>query len=321
MYLWVPLKIGSDHGSHFATEVFTEICRMGGIVHKMGAPYHHEAVGQVERQNQLVTQVRSMCEKSNGIDDWPMAMLRMQFTHNTSVNESSKFSPLEILTGHAPRDVTILLTEIKENKNKSLMDKIKYMHDKQMRISKLIEEASMNIRTAQKQRNAKRKCRGKAYREGDLVRVVVSVSDRGKQGGKKLAPLLSKVYVVTEVLKGGWTFKLNPYNRKGRDKVRHFNELVTAYVRDGVIGCKNHTTDDSSSTDTDDGTKASEDDYEESSDADKSESSTNPVCEDVLPSQNLRPRRVTRPPTRLEMQWGGKVHGDTRRAYTDSSDY
>ena len=319
--LGYPKKIGSDHGSHFATEVFAEACSMGGITHEMGAPYHHEAVGQVERQNQLVTQVRSMCENKIGIDEWPMAIVRMQLTHNTSINESSKFSPLELLTGHVPRDVTILMNDTKENRNKQSGDKIKYMHDKEKRLSKLIEEASTNIRMAQKKRNAKRRCRGKAYQEGDLVRLLVSVSDRGKQGGKKLAPLFSKVYVITEVLKGGWTFRLKPYNRKGREKVRHFNELVTAYVRDGTVGCKNHTSDDTSSSASDENSSSSDTEQDEHRDTDLPEDSTEPLQQEEPQSRSLRPRRATRPPTRLEMQWRGKVHGDTRRAYTDSSDY
>ena len=320
--LGYPVRIGSDHGSHFTSEVFSEVCRMGGIEHKLGAPYHHEAVGQAERQNQLMTQVRSMCDTTNGINEWPLAVVRMQLTHNASVNDSSKFTPLELITGHRPRDITVLLKE-KNRINSKVVNKAGYMTDKEDRIRKLIDRASANIRSAQKERNKKRICRGKPYRRGDLVRLQLSTADRGKQGGKKLAPLLSKLYTVKEVLQGGWTYRLQPYNRKGREKIRHYNELVNAYVRDGECGYKS---------------RISELDYSssqpEQSDQHESETATSPsdsesevswVSEDnvhdqITPySRSPRPTRIRQPPSRLGIRWDKKSHDEIRQTVTESS--
>ena len=43
-----------------------------------------------------------------------------------------------------------------------------------------------------------------------------------------MAPVFSDVYIVKEVLGGGWTYLLTPANGVLKDKVRHFNNLRKA---------------------------------------------------------------------------------------------
>ena len=51
------------------------------------------------------------------------------------------------------------------------------------------------------------------------------MAERGKLGGKKMAPLYSDVYIVEEVHGEGWTYTLVPENGIGRKKIRHYNCL------------------------------------------------------------------------------------------------
>ena len=37
--------------------------------------------------------------------------------------------------------------------------------------------------------------------------------------------------MVYEVIGGGWTYRLKPLGRRGRNKVRHFNDLKNATIR------------------------------------------------------------------------------------------
>ena len=57
-------------------EVFQALCRIAEIIHKLGAPEHPESQGQVDRQSQLIGQVRCMCERKT----WPGVIL----IHNDS---------------------------------------------------------------------------------------------------------------------------------------------------------------------------------------------------------------------------------------------
>ena len=319
-----PLDIGSDRGKHFASEVFRTVCSLGGINHHMGASYHPQSQGQVERQNQLLVQVRCLC--NNGVDDWPEALVRIQLSHNMSVNETTGYSPIELITGHPPRAVEKLLVE---NESSTCKRPENYILEKEARLQKLIKHATENIVSAQKSRNGKHKVRGIPYKVGDLVRIQFGTADRGSRGGQKLAPLFSKTYSVREVLAGGWTYWLTPYKRKGRDKIRHFDQLITAYLRSLEDGVTNRTRvsesdvseeelmseEESSAQSTDSERVPDDHDMGDQSDIgeqmDTSEQNKN--------SPQGRPRRERRPPSRFQAKWGTKHHSESRVHYTASS--
>ena len=83
----IPEELSSDRGINFTGRVFEDLCRRMGKVHKLGAPRHTESLGQVERQNQLINQVRCLCD--NDIEKWPEAVARIQYSHNTSINRTT----------------------------------------------------------------------------------------------------------------------------------------------------------------------------------------------------------------------------------------
>ena len=65
---------------------------------------------------------------------------------------------------------------------------------------------------------------------GDLVRIKLD-SNEIKKWGKKLAKRYSEKYMVIEVIGGGWTYRLKPYGRRGRNKIRHFNDVKDTTIR------------------------------------------------------------------------------------------
>ena len=96
-----PCTINTDRGTHFTAEVFQALCRIAEIDHKLGAPKHPESQVKVERQNQLIAQVRCMFE--NNVEKWPEALHRVTLIHNTSRSETTKLAPLHILLSQEPR--------------------------------------------------------------------------------------------------------------------------------------------------------------------------------------------------------------------------
>ena len=100
-------------------------------------------------------------------------------------------------------------------------------HVKELSEAKLAitQEVKRKTIQAQKTRSEGSFRKGEKYRVGDEVRIKLSTAERGKQGGKKMAPLYSDGYVVREVLGQGWTYSLEPLNGHGAVKMRHFNEL------------------------------------------------------------------------------------------------
>ena len=56
----LPEVTGSDRGPHFTATVFETVCRELGIEHAKGSPEHPQSQGQVERQNQLLANIRAV---------------------------------------------------------------------------------------------------------------------------------------------------------------------------------------------------------------------------------------------------------------------
>ena len=218
-----PSVIQSDQGKHFSAEVFEEMCKLAGVKHKMGAPGHAESQGQVERQNQLMMQIR--CLAKNSVDDWPRAMLRVAFVHNTSMNETTGFAPYELLFGQDTRTMEKLV--LRDSTKGSERDKGIAEHVDHLSTVKagMIRQAQTQILAAQKERSERCFSNGEKYHLGDVVRIKLNAAERGKLGGKKLAPLYSDPYTVVELLGQGWTYRLEPVNGLSKSKVRHFNDL------------------------------------------------------------------------------------------------
>ena len=222
-----PKTIKSDRGTHFTGEVFKEMCRKAGIDHKFGAPDHHESQGQVERQNQLLLQVRCMCSSAGKVEEWPEAIIRMQLTHNACVSATTGYTPLRVVTGRRARDLECLM----EDEELGEEDWWGKFEEHTAARDEVVENTRERTERLRQQRNRKLVKRNKQYIIGDLVRMKRSTAARGLTGGKKLATINSQLYRVAEVYADGWTYRLKPWKRKGREKIRHFDSLVKGYDR------------------------------------------------------------------------------------------
>ena len=151
--LCVPKLVTSDHGPHFAAKVFEYMCELAGIKHRMGAPGHARSQGQVERQNQLLNQVRCVCD--NDLETWPEAIVRIQAVHNMSVNAATGFAPFSLLTGQSARLPEQLATDTERQgserstrlneEDKALQE----IREKERRLTKSLAMAKLAIRNTQ----------------------------------------------------------------------------------------------------------------------------------------------------------------------------
>lgn len=89
--------LSSDRGTHFTSNMFQVVCREAGIQQWLGSPYHPHSQAQVERQNQLVDNLRCLC--TNNIDHWPEMVPHLQFSHDAARNTSTGQSPHQLVFG------------------------------------------------------------------------------------------------------------------------------------------------------------------------------------------------------------------------------
>ena len=108
----IPVALGSDNGPHFVGEVFQIVLDSLGIKHARGSPFHPQSQGQVERQNQLMSNVRAVCLEK-GVS-WPDAIKGVVFSHNTSKNQTTGFSPFELVFKQKPRRPETFLLDQKK---------------------------------------------------------------------------------------------------------------------------------------------------------------------------------------------------------------
>ena len=216
-----PRKIQSDRGTHFANQVFDGMCKLAGVEHKMGAPGHAASQGQVERQNQLMNQVRALT--MNNVDSWPKALSRVAYAHNIAKNETTGISPFEMVYAREPRTAeSEFISALGEVGSSSPREILK----ENLKRKETLEEVALSkTRESQIRAQERHETNGEAFREGDKVRIKLSVAERGSRGGKKMAPLYSDCYKVKEVLGAGWTYILTPENGVGKEKARHFDSL------------------------------------------------------------------------------------------------
>ena len=200
----VPLLITSDRGPHFAAETFRAMCRRVGVRHRMGAPLHAQSQGQVERQNQLIANLRCVC--CNDVRVWPNKVYQLQFSHNTSANSATGFSPFELLFARpARRPETVVSEEIASGGPAPLQQTTSgEVTERRRLLDELQLEAQVSVQDAQNARvqRSVTRARGQPFKVGDFVRLRFTHAERSRKGGK-MSPVLSNLYKVVEVLRGG----------------------------------------------------------------------------------------------------------------------
>ena len=221
--IFPPKVIQSDRGTHFAGEVFRGMCRLAGVNHRMGAPGHAPSQGQVERQNQLMNQVRALT-LNNG-DSWPRALSRVAYAHNIAKNATTGIAPAELVYARIPRTVESELLNPASEAGSKKLSPVEILEIRQKDKTAFEAQAKRMTRQSQMKVAERKGSRGEPYVAGDIVRVKLSTAERGKLGGSKMAPLYSNSYVVREVLGAGWTYVLESENGVGRPKSRHYDSL------------------------------------------------------------------------------------------------
>ena len=228
----VPLVITSDRGSHFAAETFRAMCRRIGVRHLMGAPLHAQSQGQVERQNQLIANLRCVCY--NDVRVWPRKIFQLQFSHNTSINAATGFSPFELLFARPARRPESAISEIVADGGPAPLPATDgssgEVIERRRLLDELHREAQVSVRNVQNVRvqHSIARARGQPFEIGDAVRLRLTHAERSRKGGK-MSPVLSPMYRVVEVLRGGWTYRVSRLHGTGRGtdvKIRHYNDLV-----------------------------------------------------------------------------------------------
>ena len=96
----MPSVIHSDQGREFENKVMHELCLLGGSRKTKTTPYHRD--GLVERFNRTLLMMLAMFAGGQK-DDWDDLLPPVMMAYQSSVHESTGFSPYRLMFGaHCP---------------------------------------------------------------------------------------------------------------------------------------------------------------------------------------------------------------------------
>ena len=140
----LPKEVQSDQGSNFMSGVFQQVLCELGIKQVISSAYHPQSQGALERYHQtLKNMIRAYCEDFS--EDWDKGVPFLLFATRDSPNESTGFTPFELVYGHEVRGPLKLIKErfLAEDNETSLLD---YVSNFRERLSKACSVAQCILR-------------------------------------------------------------------------------------------------------------------------------------------------------------------------------
>lgn len=216
----VPQRLHSDQGRCFEGELLHQLCTLYGVQKSRTTSYHPEGNGQCERFNRTLHDLLRTLP-SDQKRKWPQLLPQLLFAYNTTVHQSTKYSPYELMFGHKPQlpvDQLLGMAEI----NPSDMDLGDWMAQHKERLSTAYNHARHQLEAAAAQRNKDHAEPVPVLPKGTLV-----YCRNHFHGRHKIQDIWnSTVYEVIECLdEVGTLYKIKPQKDDGPCKVIHRTEI------------------------------------------------------------------------------------------------
>jgi hypothetical protein len=191
-----PDTLVSDQGTSFTANIFKYLCKQWKINLQFTTPYHPQS-NLTERENRTIkTMLRGYLD-SLPHKNWPKFIPFFQFAINSSVQESTGFSPSKILFNYelsCPFDTSINFSESELQILRNSLEKPQrdIIFDRSQEYSNIISLVSDNLDRAkimQKQHYDKRR-RDEVFKVGDAVVIMdTTQSDKSRGIVSGLCPL------------------------------------------------------------------------------------------------------------------------------------
>ena len=188
----VPKAIISDRDPRFTGHMWKALWKMLGTELNMSTAYHPESDGQTERMNRTLEEMLRSYVNDKG-SDWDRHLVTAELAYNTSVQESTGYSPFRLSYGvEARMPMDHALVEAKTNDNPTAVELVQ-------RWNADLELARENMQQAQLRQAhyANQHRREHIYKVGDQV-MLTTRNMRSKAG--KLNPRYVGPYVVKKVI-------------------------------------------------------------------------------------------------------------------------
>ncbi|CAM5173343.1 unnamed protein product [Eretmochelys imbricata] len=225
-----PKEVLTDQGSNFMSALLRCLWEKCGVRHNWASAYHPQSNGLVERFNGTLKMMLKTFMNQHP-QDWDKYLPHQLFAYREVPQESTGFSPFELLYGRRVRGPLDLMRDEWEGKatpdGESVVEYVLIFRE---RLAELMGLARENLARAQRKQKVWYDCtaRAPAYATGDQVTVLIPMRKNKLQaaweGPFKVIKQLNEVNYVVELS-----------NRAHHRRVYHVNMMKPYYARGNVV--------------------------------------------------------------------------------------
>uniref|UniRef100_A0A3B3T130 Gypsy retrotransposon integrase-like protein 1 n=1 Tax=Paramormyrops kingsleyae TaxID=1676925 RepID=A0A3B3T130_9TELE len=217
----LPKYVQSDQGSNFTSKLFAQVIRELGVRHSVSSAYHPESQGALERFHQTFkNMLRTFCLDAG--KEWDEGVPLLLFAIRDTVQESTGFSPAELVFGHTVRGPLKVLQEqwLSPCVFPPTQDVCKYvsaLRDRMFAVRALARR-TLGVSQDRMKRRFDSSAQHRSFQAGDRVLVLLPLP------GSSLRARFSGPYVVQEKL-SPTNYVLATPDRRRKTRMCHVNML------------------------------------------------------------------------------------------------
>lgn len=222
----IPKVIQSDQGSNFASHLFSQVLKQLRVKHNMSSAYHPQSQGALERFHQtLKSLLRGYCVELD--QDWEEGLPWLLLAAREVVQDSTGFSPNELVFGHSVRGPLAMLRDAAAPSSEPPSNLIDFVNGFRHRLYSAGEMAKSKLSVSQgKMKHLyDRRAEGRIFSPGDQVLALLPLIHSPFQ-----ARFCGPFTVLRRV--SDRDYILSTPNRRKATQLYHVNLLKPYYCRD-----------------------------------------------------------------------------------------
>jgi len=217
-HVGIPQEILMDCGANFTSKLMKELCSLLGIHAIKTSPYHPQTDGLVEHFNATMkSMLRKVIQKFD--KQWDKALPYLMFAYREVPQESTGFSPFELLYGRNVRGPLDILKEMWEAKATPPESSVSYLMKVRDRLESMTQLAQASDEAAKQRQKGwyDRTACQRSFQTGDQVLVLMPAAH------SKLEAQWQGPYTVAEKVTDV-TYKIHTPEKK-KSRILHINLL------------------------------------------------------------------------------------------------